>query len=432
MNSLVLPERQRREQRRSAQSRPKTIVLSGWVCFGTILWTLDWLSINTDPSNVTNFGDTLPSIVTSVRAALPLLVFVVTLPALLSAATKHRSWAEKGFWIYGWFALLGCTGAYYWFNQAYWGFAFLGALGAAEFTMRRPDRLFALERLNWISWGVTTTVLTIMIFVARDTLLAPGSSDSGYGFINRVDTSQGFGMARETGLSRMAVVPAIISLAFFLGGAGWRRWITIPVLLASLYIIWIMQSRGALFSFAGALAFVMMFGNRSTISKALIVGAICVTVVTFAASPDLSDYFWQHITRGTGAEGFSDASGRYAIFDLLLSEWAKSPLFGFGPQADRLFGVNGQNAFIYALLCGGVFGALFFTVAMLACWRALSALALRVRRFPERERMMFQITGALFVFATLRSLPENNAALFSVDLLLQYPAMLYLITLNSK
>ena len=238
-------------------------------------------------------------------------------------------------------------------------------------------------------------------------------------------------MARETGLSRMAVVPAIISLGFLVGGAGWRRLISIPVLAASLYIIWIMQSRGALFSFAGALAFVAMFGNRNLRSKILIGGAIGAAGLALAASPDLANEFWMHVTRGMGLEGFSDASGRYQIFNFLLNQWTKSPL-GYGPQADRLFGANAQNAFIYALLCGGIFGAAFFTLAMMVCWRALIALSLRARRLPERERMMFQITGALFVFATLRSLPENNAAVFSVDLLLQYPAMLYLVTLYSQ
>ena len=96
-----------------------------------------------------------------------------------------------------------------------------------------------------------------------------------------------------------------------------------------------------------------------------------------------------------------------------------------------MFALNAQNAVVYALLCGGLVGATFFVAAMISAWRALIALASRAARLPERERLMFQITGAVLVFATLRSLPENNAALFSVDLLLQYPAMLYLATLHA-
>jgi O-antigen ligase len=138
-----------------------------------------------------------------------------------------------------------------------------------------------------------------------------------------------------------------------------------------------------------------------------------------------------HATRSSGAEGFATASGRYDIYAELLDKWMESPLFGYGPQADRLFAENAQNAVLYALLCGGLIGATFFVAAMISAWRALIALASRAARLPERERLMFQITGAVLVFLTLRSLPENNAALFSVDLLLQYPAMLYLVSLRT-
>ena len=40
--------------------------------------------------------------------------------------------------------------------------------------------------------------------------------------------------------------------------------------------------------------------------------------------------------------------------------------------------------------------------------------------------MMFAQVAGLMVFFTLRTFPENTAALFSVDLMLQLPAMVYL------
>ena len=173
MNSLTLSARPNRIKRSPSESRARTAPLSGWLTFGTGLWLLDWASINTGPWDIGQFGGTFGSSMTAARAAAPLVVFAITLPALLGAVARRRSWVERGFWIYGLFALLAATGSAVWFSQAYWGFAFLGALGAAELTMRRPDRLASLERLNWISWIVTTTVLTIMIFLARDVLMAP-------------------------------------------------------------------------------------------------------------------------------------------------------------------------------------------------------------------------------------------------------------------
>jgi hypothetical protein len=405
---------------------------TGWLTLPMGLWTLDWLSINTGPWNIGDYGSTPSSSITAMRAVFPLVVFAVALVLLSGRGGHKRSWAEKGFWIYGVVMLLACSGASNWFDQAYWGFAFLGALGAAELVQRRPDRLAAIERLNWLSWVVTAAALVVMLILARDVLMAPGADDSAYGLINRFQTEHGYGIARETGLSRMAAIPAIISLALFLSGRGWLRWVSVPVFFASVYVIWIMQSRGALFSFAGALFFVILFGQRRGRGALIFFATIFLATLFLAgASPSEVQDLWLHATRGSGVEGFVTASGRYEIYAELLGKWMDSPLFGYGPQADRLFALNAQNAFLYALLCSGLIGAAFFVAAMISAWRALVALAARAARLPERERLMFQVTGAVLVFATLRSFPENNAALFSVDLLLQYPAMLYLITLRA-
>jgi O-antigen ligase len=396
------------------------------------LWLLAWLSINTGPWDIDGYGLTPASSITALRAALPLVVFGVAVFALPSGRSRQRSWAEKGFWVYGVVMLLACSGARFWFNQAYWGFAFLGALGAAELVLRRPDRLAAIERLNWLSWAITVAALVVMLLLARDVLMAPGADDSAYGLINRFQATHGYGIARETGLSRMAAIPAIISLALFLSGRGWLRWASVPVFLASVYVIWIMQSRGALFSFAGALFFVILFGQKRGRGALIFFASVFLaTLFLPGASPSEVQDLWMHATRSSGAEGFATASGRYDIYAELLDKWMESPLFGYGPQADRLFAENAQNAVLYALLCGGLIGATFFVAAMISAWRALIALASRAARLPERERLMFQITGAVLVFLTLRSLPENNAALFSVDLLLQYPAMLYLVSLRT-
>ena len=404
----------------------------GWLTLPMGLWLLDWLSINTGPWDIGAYDLTSASSITAVRAAFPLVVFAIALLRLPGRAAQKRNWAEKGFWIYGVVMLLACSGADAWFNHAYWGFAFLGALGAAELVLRRSDRLAAVERLNWLSWAITVAALVVMLILARDVLMAPEADDSAYGLINRFETAHGYGIARETGLSRMAAVPAIVSLTLLLSGRGWKRWASVPVFLASLYIMWIMQSRGALFSFVGALFFVLLFGHKRGRGALTFSSFVALAVIfVFVVSQSELESLWQHATRGTGAEGFVTASGRYDIYAELFSKSMDSPLFGYGPQADRLFALNAQNAFVYALLCGGVVGATFFVAAMISAWRALIALALRAWRLPERERLMFQMTGAVLVFATLRSLPENNAALFSVDLLLQYPAMLYLVALHA-
>jgi O-antigen ligase len=408
--------------------------IAAWFSFPIILWALLWLSINSGPWNIPDFGAGLSASINAARATFPLVVFVLALVCLTAGRRRRRrSWVETGFWIYGLVMLLACTGAEDWFSQAYWGFAFIAALAVVEKGMGGNDPLEFATRLNWASWLVTVAALVTMLLMARNVLFAPGTT-SGYGIVNRFQEAHGYVISRETGLSRMAAVPAIISLVFLFAGSWQQRILSLGVFAASTGVIWVMQSRGALFAFAGAFLFVLLLGH----SKAQKVGFFLIVFLAgFAAVGSSSDGMvhdlWQHATRNEGAEGFQGMSGRDRIWQAALDRWSSSPVLGYGPQADRIFPDvnNAQNALLYALLCAGVVGAAFFVISFGASWHALLRLIMRIRRLPRRERTMVQIAGAILVFSTLRSIPENNAALFSVDLLLQYPAMIYLALLHS-
>ena len=405
-------------------------VIGRWLTVPLGLWTMLWLSINSGPWNLSEFGNGLTGSINGVRAAFPLIVCATAFVSLSSRKYRRtRGWTEIGFWIYGIIITLACTGAEGWFSQAYWGFAFVGTLAAAEHGLRTEDPLEFISKLNWLSWLITTLALVTMLFLARNVLYAPGTS-SAYGVINRFQEAYGYGISRATGLSRMAAVPAIIALVFLFLGNAWHRALSLGIFLGAFYVIWIMQARGALFSFVGAFLFVMFFGGRRQRNLATL---LTIALVLFASAGTtfqgaIHD-IWFHATRDEGSGGFSSMSRRIDIWRELLERWSESPVFGYGPQADRLFAINAQNALIYALLCGGVVGATSFAVAMGAAWNALFSIVLAVGRLPRRERIMFQITGAILVFSTLRSYPENEAAVFSVDLLLQYPAMVYLSVL---
>ena len=407
-------------------------ILDRWVALPIFLWALLWAAINTGPWNFQDAWADSSNMVAAGRAALPLVALAWGLFVLIGARRRpHRTWAEKGFWIYGLVMLAACTTASPWFEQAYWGLAFLAVLAVVELGMRRPDPLGFLFRLNWTSWVATSAALAVMLILARDVLYDP-QTQSGYGLVNRFQTSHSFAISRETGLSRMAVVPALIALVYLFNGRWLQKLMAAAVLAGSVWVIWIMQSRGALFSFLGAFLFVLFFGGKWARRIGLAVTAVvAVFAIVGLSSQGFMQDLWQHATRDQGLAGFSDMSGRDVIRDNAIARWQASPLFGYGPQADRLFDDinNAQNAVLYALLCAGLVGATFFVIGFAAAWRALLSLLSRIRRLPLRERTMIQITGAILVFSTLRSIPENEAGLFSVDLLLQYPAMVYLAVL---
>ena len=414
---------------------PDARATTAWLSLPLVLWTMLWMSINTDPSSIAAFGSGLGATFAAMRAAFPLIVLAIALPSVFFGhGGRRRSWVEFGLWIYATVMLLACTGADAWFSRAYWAFAFLAVLAVVDKGLQSADPLRFAIRLNWYSWLITVTALVTMLILARDVLFDPGTGSS-YGLITRFESAYGYVISRETGLSRMAAVPAIISLVYLFSGGALRRAACLAVFSLSFSVIWIMQARGAMFAFFGAFLFVMLFRRAGSWSIGLVLGA--AVVLMFVGSGLLDGFLsgvWWHVTRDQGTEGLLTMSGRDMIWADGIAHWRQAPLFGYGPQADRLFWEvnNAQNAVLYALLCAGAVGAAFFVVSFVASWRGLVSAVLSLNEGPDTQRRMVQITGGILVFSTLRSIPENNAALFSVDLLLQYPAMIYLVLLSAS
>ena len=396
------------------------------------MWALLCVAINTGPWDLAAFGEGIGETVNALRASLPLIVCGLALLLLTTKSqARPHSWVELGFWTYGVIMLLACTGSDVWFDQAYWGVAFLATLAVVELGLRNGRPLAFITRLNWLTWTFTVCTLVTMLLLARSVLYDP-EAHSAYAVASRFEETRGYLISRSSGFSRMAAIPAIIALVFLLSGRLWQRILSAAVLAGCIYIIWIMQSRGAFFAFAGTLLVIPLFGEKRVANMCVVLGVLLLGYFWLVYSEGGLQDFWLHVTRGYGAAGFSDMSGRNVIWQDVVDRWWGSPVFGYGPQADRLFSVNAQNAVLYALLSAGLLGVVFFVIANLSSWRALLRTALRTRRLSAQERTMFQITSGILVFSTLRSSPENEAALYSVDLLLQYSAMLYLVLLANK
>jgi len=412
--------------------------LVGWVSLPLVLWALVWLSINTGPWNLHlgALSGGLSALVNGVRASFPLMALAVALFALLTRGRQHRpTAAEAGFWLYATVMLIASlqvSGGV--FNTAYWAFAYLGALAVGQLGLSSREPLEFARRLNVLSWLAVTLALVTLLVVAREALYAQGML-SGYGVVTRMGDVSGMPMSRSSGLSRMAVVPAVIALVGIFSARGAKRFGAMALLAASFLVIWIMQSRGSLFSFLGAFLFVLFMHGRTSrqIGYAVCIGLPALIAVGLIPESFLSE-IWNHVTRSTGAEGFTTMSGRFNIWNAAWREISNSPIIGHGAQADRrlLNGTNAQNAVIYAVMNAGFLGAAGFVLATLLTWLALARLVQRRHWMDHDENTMLMITGAIVVFSTLRSIPENNAAVFSIDLLLQYAAMIYIVLMDRE
>jgi O-antigen ligase len=401
-----------------------------------LCWLLLWVGINTGPGNLdlNLIEGSWTGFFNGVRAAFPLAVLVLYFFHILMRKQRRvrRFTLPEMLWLYyGIVCLIASAYAEPWFDYAYWGFAFLTAFAATEIYMSEsstPERAAALNRLNWVLGAL---VLASVVWVARGQLLEQTSMGmSGYGVLGRLPTVGGMPMVRASGISRLAAIPAIVAFVLCWNTRGIFRVVWTAVFVPAAYLVWVMQSRGSLVSFAFALSFVMilMQGKHRWVIVLTFLAAAVGLLAGFVPNSTVH-HLWLYSMRGTQGQQLASMSGRTRIFDEAWQLIKAAPLIGYGPQADRrvlTIVPNAQNAALYALLCGGFLGGTGYVGGLVVSW-VLLVRTLRRRHLMTRvERTtLLQIAGVL-AFMTMRSYPENCSALFSVDLLVQLPTMVYL------
>jgi O-antigen ligase len=409
---------------------------------GALCWLLLWVAINTGPGNIDLdlIEGSWTGFFNGVRAAFPVAVLVLWSPRILirkQRTIRSFSWPEALWLYYGIVCLIASLYADPWFDYAYWGFAYLSAFAATEMYMQQSPTLEQAGALNRLNWILGSAVLLIVVWVARGQLLEQTSMGlSGYGVTGRMPTVAGMPMVRATGISRLAAIPAILGFVLLWKTRGIVRLVWAAVFAPTAYLLWAMQSRGSLISFGFALSFVMVFMEGMPRRVGIVLALILVTVFVAGFVPEETvHHLYLFALRGQQGEQLESMSGRLYIFREAWQLIKEAPFIGYGPQADRrvltIVG-NAQNAVLYALLCGGFLGGAGYIGGLVLSWVFL-ARALRRRHLlsPEERTTLLQVAGVL-AFLTMRSYPENCAALFSVDLLFQLPAMVYLGELDRR
>jgi O-antigen ligase len=403
--------------------------------FGALCWLLLWVGINTGPGNIDLdlIEGNWTGFFNGVRAAFPLAMLVLWfLHILIRRQSTIRSFTSpEALWLYyGMVSLIASLYADPWFSYAYWGFAYLSAFAATEIFMQKSPTPERAGALNCLTWVLGSAVLLIVVWVARGQLLSETVMGlSGYGLTVRMPTVAGMPMVRESGISRLAAIPAIVAFVLLWKTRGFFRLLWTAVFASTVYLVWVMQSRGSLVSLGFALSFVMVFMEGMPRRTGIVLALILVTVFVAGFIPEETvHHLYVFALRGEQGHQLESMSGRLYIFHEAWKAIGQAPFIGYGPQADRQIPTigNAQNGVLYALLCGGFLGGAGYLGGLVFSW-VLLARALRRRHLlaPDERTTLLQVAGVL-AFLTMRSFPENCAALFSVDLLLQLPAMVYL------
>jgi O-antigen ligase len=415
-----------------------------WVAFsslGALCWLLLWVGINTGPWNLRLdlVEASWTGLFNGVRAALPLLVFVLWIAHLaLRRQSRTRTLTlPEALWIYyGLVMLAASVYADPWFDYAYWGVAYLSAFAAIEMYMRKSAMYKRAGELNLMSWLCGASVLAMLVWIARGQLLAPTSMGvSGYGVLDRMPTVAGMPMVRASGISRLAAVPAIAAFPSLWRTRSVARLFWASVCGSSAYLVWVMQSRGSLVCFVAALAFVTLL--LSGTARRSWIGALALMVISLALGfvpADVIHHVWLFATRGVEGQELLSMSGRTRIYHNAWQAIKAAPLIGAGPQADRRISSigNAQNGVLYALLCAGFLGGSGYVAGLAVSCLTLLRIAWRRHWLDPAERITFARIAGIMAFFTLRAYPENCSALFSIDLLLQLPAIVYLGELDRR
>jgi O-antigen ligase len=209
-------------------------------------------------------------------------------------------------------------------------------------------------------------------------------------------------------------------IAFFLGVAA-----------VSFFIVYRMQSRGAVFGSAAALLFALLVSSRMR-RYALPFAAVAIVVLLLLDSPTaLSNQVATYLERGQTREEFVSMTGRTRAYEHGIAAFQDAPLFGRGQWADRfVIQEHVHNSFLQAMLNGGIFGAIPYFASWVAGWMLFFRLQKRRVRLSPEDRVCLLEAGTVMMFFTVRAIPETTTASFAVDLLVMVAVYVYLESLT--
>jgi O-antigen ligase len=204
-------------------------------------------------------------------------------------------------------------------------------------------------------------------------------------------------------------------MAFFLAASG-----------IAFFIVYRMQSRGAVLGGISALLFGLVTSSRLR-RYALPLAVFTLVAASLLESPAvLSSRFTDYLMRGQTDEQFRSMTGRTGLYAEGLAAFEDAPIMGRGQWADRLVGIGHvHNSYLEALLDAGILGAIPYVASWIAGWVLFFRLQNKSRLLLRVDRLALLEAGTVMMFFAVRSIPETTTASFSVDLLVMAAIYVY-------
>ena len=414
-----------------------------------LYWLSLWVSINTRPSEIFNFGKGLIQSVNSLRLILPLLFSILISIYLLCILYLEKFKIKKIhllFFLFFFSQLIGLLlNDPKNFNIHY---IHLEVLAIGTICLLVLCDYYKLDRLYKYFFFVSL----LSLFIAFSFSLWPKLTDVKH--FNFYDTFSeknsnilNQSSIRITGLSRMLAIINVFLILYLhnLKNFYLKKILELLIIICSLLLLF-MQSRGTLVCYFVSITFIIFFITNNDMNYKL-KNILIVIIVPIFLYFSINHYLYENIKKKDEIKTYSriletHTSGRTFIWSHILSNYEYRKIFGYGPHGDRFFlkdfakkfpfGDNASNIFIYSLLSGGIASLLFLILIFFNIF-------IVVKKFIENKSKNFYINSLFenfayicLIFFSIRSIFENSFGLFSLDFLITYLSLSYLTSLKKN
>jgi O-antigen ligase len=258
------------------------------------------------------------------------------------------------------------------------------------------SRLTAVQIMMWTSLLLCLGSIFVYYAVPSIGVMQGWTPESGFGEIGRMKGITG----SANGIGLVAAIGLVLSILYFRSFSLFGKCTALALIPSAGACLVLSNNRSSMIGIAAALWF--SFVSRRNVSFKVML-TITLGVIGVAALAFFSDEIFVALSRSGKVDEITSATGRAAIWSVVLQMWAKQPLHGYGyasalailPNDPRLFhaAAHAHNMYLELLFAGGV---ILLALFLYALWQTLLQ-ALRLREINE---------AALLIFFLLRGLTE--------------------------
>ena len=430
----------------------KEIFLKKQIIYSLIFllyWLSLWLSINTRPPEIFNFGKDLIQSLNSLRLILPLLFSILISIYLLCILYFKKFKIRKIHLLFFFFFFAQLIGLLFRDAKNFNVHSIhLEVLAIGTICLFALCDYYKLNRLYKYFFFVSL----LSLFIAFNFSFWPKLTDVKYlNFYNAFSEKNlnilNQSSIRITGLSRMIAIINLFLILYLYNFKSFylKKILQLLIIIVSLLLL-LMQSRGTLVCYFASIIFIIFFkvNNEGNYKLKNILILIIVPIFIYFL---INNNLYESIKKKEEIKIDSrilqaHTSGRTYIWSYTLRNYEYKKIFGYGPHGDRFFlenfnkkypfGDNASNIFIYSLLSGG-FASLLLLILI------FYNIFLIVKKFIESNSKNSHVNSLFenfaiicLIFFSIRSIFENSFGLFGVDFLITFLSLSYLINLKKN